>query len=191
MRRSVKAIANCAGGTVAAAVLLGTGIASAFDPEVLRVRLLPKEGPPGASAYRLEVTETYWKPEEAVEAEHRRNALRVTRDYVARNLSTWTEGGALEPVERLRHTDLSVRGASGAETDGLDVRLRVAEEVRLTVTGDAFRRDLMLDPLTHRMWMDLYRLELPHSGADLTLTNTYRLDDEGNRVLLKLRHSLE
>jgi hypothetical protein len=178
---------------LAAGLLLAAG-AAAFDPEVLRVRLIPKETPAGAPPDRLQVTEEYWKPGEAVESERRSDALRVTQDYVSKNLSTWVKGGALEGVERLRHTDLSVAGGDG-EAPGagaLNVKLRLAEQVRLTVAAESFRRDLTYDPLRRRMWVDLYHVDLPTTATGVTLTQTYGWKhDEGSRLMLNLRHSFE
>jgi hypothetical protein len=176
----------------AAGLLLAAG-AAAFDPEVLRVRLIPKETPAGAPPDRLEVTEAYWKPGEDVESERRSDALRVTQDYVSKNLATWVKGSALEDVERLRHTDLSVAGGDGAGPGAgdLNVKLRLAEQVRLTVAAESFRRDLTYDPLRRRAWVDLYHMNLPTPATGVTLTQTYGWDREDSRLMLHLRHSFE
>lgn len=176
-----------------AAGLLLASAAAAFDPEVLRVRLIPKDAPEGAPPDRLQVTEDFWKPEEDVLSERHRDALRVTEGYVSQNLSTWVKGGPLESVERLRHTDLSVAGGddAGPGASDLNVKLRLAEQVRLTVAAESFRRDLMYDPLRRRMWVDLYHVDLPDTTTGFTVTNTYGWDNEGNRLMLNLRHRFE
>lgn len=183
---------------VIAALLFGLLLArgaAAFDPEVLRVRLVPKDAPPGARPDRLQVTEEYWKSDQEILGERHRDALRVTEDYVSRNLSTWVKGGPLEEVERLRRTDLKLAGGDGAGPGAapgdLNVKLRLAEQVRLTVAAESFSRDLTYDPMKRRMWVDLYHVELPDTTTGLTVTNTYGWDSEGNRLMLNLRHSFK
>jgi len=176
----------------AAALLLLALPAAAFDPEVLRVRLIPKDVPQGTPPDRLEVSPEFWKPDEMVERERREDALRVTQDYVSRNLPVWASGTPLASVERLRHTDLSLTGDSSAGPGrGLDVKLRLAEQVRLTVAAESFRRDLMYDPLGRRMWVDLYSGSVPGLGAGYTVTNTYGLGDQGDRLMLNLRYRFQ
>jgi hypothetical protein len=161
--------------------------------EVVRVRLMPREATPGTPPDRLTVTEAYWGSGAALEGERRRDALKVTEDYVSSNLSTWVKGSPLEEIERLRRTDLNVAGGGagpGAAGD-LNIKLRLAEQVRLTVAAESFRRDLTYDPLRRRMWVDLVHFELPDTETGLTLTNTYGWDNEGNRLMLNLRHRFE
>jgi hypothetical protein len=174
-----------------AAGLLSAPGAWAFDPEVLRVRLMPRPDPAGTPPDRLEVTAAYWKPEEMVQGERRREALRVTQDYVGGNLSTWVEGGLLEPVERLRRTDLSLTGDGAPAAGGLDVKLRVAERVRLSAAAAGLQRELTFDPVARRMWVDLYRADVKPLRTGVTLTNTYDLQGEGNRLMLNLRYRFE
>jgi len=176
-----------------AAGLLVASAAAAADPEGVRVRLIPRQEPLGVPSDRLQVTEGYWKSDETDLARRRRNALKVTEGYVSKNLSTWVEGSALESVERLRRTDLTVAGGDGAGPGAgdLNVKLRLAEQVRLSVAAESFRRDLTYDPLRRRMWVDLVHMDLTDTDTGVTLTHTYGWDNEGNRLMLNLRHHFE
>jgi hypothetical protein len=193
----ILAAAGCA-----AWVALGPATARADDPETVRARLAPRDLPAGAPWVHRQAAAPAWMPEEAMQRNREREAASVGQDYVADHLDTWLEDTPLEVVGRLRHTDLVLTGGgggSGAQGEaaavrppgGLDVRVRLAEKVRVTVVRDDFRRDLLYDPLRNRMSMDLFRSNVGGPATGVALTETYRVDDGSSRLLLNLHHRLQ
>lgn len=182
-----------AGMCAAAGLCVPTG-AGAADPVSLESHLTPRDpaGSPDGPASAVP-SEPAWMPPEAVERERGDTARRVGEDYVSDHLETWLDDSPLAAVEQLRRTDLVISGdgGGGARSDGgLDVRLRVAERVRLTVAREGFRRDLLYDPLRNRMSMDLYHADLRGPDTGLALTDSYEMGDGDHRVLLNLRHRI-
>jgi hypothetical protein len=182
------AVAGCA-----AWAALGPGAARAGDPETFRARVDPIEVPAGTPGVFRPAASPAWMPEEAVERGREHDAASVGEAYVSDHLDTWLEGTPLEVVDRLRHTDFVVSGgASGASgPGGLDVRVRLAEKVRVTIARDGFRRDLLYDPIRGRMSMDLYATTLPGLETGVALTESVGVDDGASRLLLNLHHRLE
>lgn len=168
--------------------------ARAGGTETVRARLDPAGVPAGAPDVERPAAAPAWMPEEAVARDRQRDAAKVGAAYVTDHMDTWLADTPLEVVERLRHTDLVVAGGGGsgaAAPGGLDVRLRLAETVRLTVARDAFRRDLLYDPIRGRMSMDLYATTLPGLDTGLALTESYGVDGGASRLMLNLHHRLE
>jgi hypothetical protein len=185
-------------------VALAPAPAKADGSQMVRERLAPRPEPMGAPIDAADVREPAapaWMPEEAVEREREHAAASVGEAYVADQLDAWLDGTPFEALARLRHTDFVLTGggtdstapgpAAAAPPRGLDVRLRVAEKLRLTVAHDAFRRDLLYDPIRGRMSMDLFTTSLPNSDTGVALTESYEVGDGANRLLLSLHHSLE
>ncbi len=192
----------------AACVVLASVSARADDTRTIQSRLAPRAAPAGAPDTHIPAAAPAWMPEEAVERERERAAANVGEDYVSDHLDGWLDDTPLEAVARLRHTDLVISGkrdapaatpavpgtvpsAKAAPSGGLDVRVRLAEKVRLTVARDGFRRDLLYDPLRNRMSMDLFRTSLPGSDTGIALTESYEVGDGASRVLINLHHRLE
>lgn len=190
----------------AACVVLASVSARADDTRTIQSRLAPRAAPAGAPDTHIPAAAPAWMPEEAVERARERAAANVGEDYVSDHLDGWLDDTPLEAVARLRRTDLVIAGkrdepaapavpgtapAATAPSGGLDVRVRLAEKVRLTVARDGFRRDLFYDPLRNRMSMDLFRTSLPGSDTGIALTESYEVGDGASRVLLNLHHRLE
>lgn len=186
------------GAFLLAGICAATGLsapAGAEDPNFLQPYLAPRDaaGTPDGSAAAGPV-EPRWMPPEAVERERSDTAREVGQDYVSDHLEDWLDDTPLAAVERLRRTDLVISGDGGGEArpeGGLDVRLRVAERVRLTVAREEFRRDLVYDPLRNRMSMDLFHTDLSGPDTGLALTDTYEVGDDAHRLLLNLRHRIQ
>jgi hypothetical protein len=187
----------------AACVVLASVSARADDARTIQSRLAPRAAPAGAPDTHIPAAAPAWMPEEAVQREREHAAAGVGEAYVADHLDAWLDDTPLEALARLRRTDFVIAGkrdepaapavgpAEAVPSGGLDVRVRLAEKVRLTVARDAFRRDLFYDPLRNRMSMDLFRGALPGTGAGIALTETYRVDGGANRLLLTLSRPLE
>jgi hypothetical protein len=182
------AVAGCA----AWAALGPVAAARAGETGTVGATLAPFEVPAAPGADRPAPAPA-WMPEEALERDRQRDAETVGEAYVADHLDTWLEGTPLEVVDRLRHTDFVVSGGvSGASgPGGLDVRVRLAEKVRVTIARDDFRRDLWYDPIRGRMSMDLYATTLPGLETGVALTESVGVDDGASRLLLNLHHRLE
>lgn len=132
---------------------------------------------------------------------HEEMAAQVAGDYASEHFGEWVRGTPLEHVEQLRRTGIELKprmlpgaarisrlaggGDSGGRTGGLRLSLRLSDEVRMRITNGHFTRDLYYDPLGRRMWMELYRIDLPGIRGGLAVTNTYRLDDESSDLLLR------
>jgi len=191
----ILAAAGCA-----AWVAFGPAAARADDPETFLARLAPRDVPAGTPwAYRP-ATAPAWMPEEALQRDRQHRAARVGQEFVADHLDSWLEGTPLEVVERLRHTDFVIAGGGGggetvapdaATPGGFNVRVRLAEKVRLTVVRDDFRRDLLYDPIRGRMSMDLFRGSVGGPDTGIALTESYEVGDGASRLLLNLHHRLE
>lgn len=182
-------------GLCAAAGLSAPARAGAADPNFLHPYLAPRDAPgapggPGTAG----PAEPGWMPPERVEQARSDEARQVGEDYVSDHLEAWLDDTPLAAVERLRRTDLVISGdggGAGKPDGGLDVRVRVAERVRLTVAREEFRRDLVYDPLRNRMSMDLFRTDLSGPDTGLALTDTYEVGDDAHRLLLNLRHRIQ
>jgi len=183
------AVAGCA-----AWVALGPVAAvRAGETDTFRARLAPYDIPAGTPGVYRPAATPAWMPEEALARDRQHDAASVGEAYVADHLDTWLEDTPLEVVDRLRHTDFVVAGGASeaAAPGGLDVRIRLAEKVRVTVARDDFRRDLLYDPIRGRMSMDLYATTLSGPDTGVALTETYGVDDGASRLLLNLHHRLE
>ncbi|MDH4229327.1 MAG: hypothetical protein OEW11_06200 [Nitrospirota bacterium] len=140
-----------------------------------------------------------WEVDDAWLSAHRHEAVGAANRELTGVLEEWAaRGSVLTPLERLRHRDFGFGGsgadggapatAAPATPEAFGMRLRLGETVRLRVQGAGLTRDLMYDPLSAYMWMDLYRLEFSDGNTGLSLTNSYLLDEDVARVLFTLRH---
>jgi len=184
----------------AAWVALGPAHARADDPQTIRERLAPRAAPAGTPEFHRPDAAPVWLPEETFQRNREREAASVGEAYVSDNLDAWVEDTPLEAVARLRRTDLVLTGggqvagnpaAAAPRPGALNVRVRLAEKVRLTVVRDDFRRDLLYDPIRGRMSMDLFHETLGDAGTGIALTESYQVDDGASRLLLNLHHRLE
>lgn len=177
------------GGVVLAAWLCAAPLfAQDFDAGLLKMRLIPTQSEIDRQAALLQVNAELWKSDEELLALRRHRAMRVSQSYINDNLKSWAKDTPLERLERLRNTEISLDRAPLPTVFGhdVDLSLRVSEQVRLRVTSADFKRDILYDPIDQRMWVDVLEMGLTKAGTGLKLTNTYRLDDASNRMILKI-----
>jgi len=165
----------------------------AFDTDLLKSRLAPRTEALDVGADALRVDRALWKSDlDRSEARHS-EALHVSQTLAVRQAERWIQDFDLKKIDRFRKEGLSLSPARLSNPMGGDINLslNVSEKLRLRMAATRFTRDLLYDPLKSRVWMDLYRMDMPDRRASLTLTNTYRFDEDAADLMLKLNRSFE
>ncbi|MFQ5507823.1 MAG: hypothetical protein ACE5FN_00645 [Leptospirillia bacterium] len=179
------------GCTVAVALVLGAATwGTAMDVELLRLRLT--SGDASIPGTPLAVDAAYWLEGDQEQDDRRGMAARVARKQLSEQLTEWSKGGALQQVERFRNTDFELFQEGGeASDDGMGLAFRMSERIHLKMTGAGLKRELVYDPFSRRMWMDVFQQDLPLYRTNISVTNTYEVDEAANRFLLKVNRSFE